>query len=417
MRGQNKVLVIDASIAGISGDMFLAALIDLGANVRIIHEVSELIPKCLSGVSEVKIDVVDTLRKGFRAKKLNITIIEERRHRAGHELVKATECLLNKFEAPQEVRRFALSTIKTLVETEARIHGSNPHSVHLHEIGSADTVLDIVGSALVLNELGLYDAELYVLPIALGGGKVRIEHGLISCPAPATLEILRSKGYYVKGGPIEHELTTPTGAAILTSLNAKPTLFYPLMRIERIGYGAGSKDFNAIPNILRLVMGTLEDGLIREEVVMLETDVNDVTGEVLGHLIDKLMAEGARDVALIPTYRKKNRPGHLIRIVADDETYLKLLRILIEETGTLGVRYLRLPRFIVPIRMKVHVPIIINGREFTIVVKVSKDLHGNIIAMKPEYESLKKVSQEVGLPLRKVKELVYQKIRENMPLK
>lgn len=414
MKSQDKILVIDASIAGISGDMFLAALMDLGAKIEILHRLSKVLPRCMDGIQCIEVKITDTMRRGFRAKRVLTKIIEKKKHRYGNELVGAVECVSDKLELSLQAKRFAMNATKTLIEIEAKIHESSPNDVHLHEVGSADTILDIVGSAMALDDLGLYDAQIYALPIALGGGKIRIEHGIVSCPAPATLEILKNKGLYVIGGPVESELTTPTGATILANLAVKPTLFYPLMKVERIGYGAGSRDFDIVPNILRLVVGSLEEELSYEEIVMLETDVDDVTGEILGHLIDRLMSEGAKDVTLIPTYRKKNRPGHLIRVITDNETYLKLVKVIMEETGTLGVRYIRLPRLIVPIRRKIPLSITINGRKFTVEVKVSKDLRGKVIAAKPEYESLRKIAQETKIPLRRIAELVYEKINETL---
>jgi len=410
MLNYEKILVIDASIAGISGDMFLGALIDLGANKKKVISLRDFILRYVEGVKDIDITVKDVKRREFRAKKVIIKAVDEKKYRHGKEVIDSIVNIVNELDLSSKAKEFAINTVKTLVGVEAMIHGESVDEVHLHEAGLADTIVDIVGSAIALDDLKLFNAKIYVTPVAVGGGRIKISHGIITSPAPATLEILKKSNIHVIGGPIKAELTTPTGASLLVNLVHEATLFYPHLQVERVGYGAGDKDFKEIPNILRVVLGSKHEALKYEEIMVIETDIDDVTGEVVGYLVDKLIAEGAKDVSIIPIYRKKNRPGYMVRVISDLENYQRLTRIIMLETGTLGVRYLRYARHIVPIREIKPVKVVINGKEYEVKVKISRDYQGNIIGLKPEYDSIKEVALKANIPLRKVSDLVYEKI-------
>lgn len=410
-----RVLVVDPSIAGISGDMLLSSLVSLGADQKTVENIGDAILRCVNGVSSISISFTDVVRGGVRAKKLNVDMTEEHIHRKGSELIRAIECVAEKVDLSREADKFAHNVLMTLIEAEAHTHGIGVDEVELHEIGSVDTIIDIVGTALALQGLNLYDAYTISMPVALGGGYTRFSHGTYPVPAPATIEILKKGRALVVGGFVEGELTTPTGAALLVNLVKRFDYRYPLFEMEAVGYGAGERNFDTIPNVLRVVTGKRDGELTDykyEEIVVLETDVDDVTGEIVGHTFEKLLKSGAKDVSVIPIYMKKNRPGYTVRVIADTRNYMDLVRILIEETGTLGVKCIACSRVVVPNRELVPVELDIDGRREMVVLKISRDNRGNIVSIKPEYESVRDVSHRLGVPLRKVLSLLHKIVNE-----
>ncbi len=412
----DRIVVVDPSVAGISGDMFLSALISLGADQKAVKSLEDAIPKCIDGVSDVEILFTDVIRGGVKAEKLEVRLREEHIHRRGSELIKAIECVAEKVELDRNAMEFSINTMKTLIEVESYIHGKSIDEVELHEIGSVDTIIDIVGVALALQSLNLYNVYAISMPVAIGGGYIRFSHGVYPVPAPATMEILKRGRAIIVGGFVEGELTTPTGAALLINFIKKFNYRYPLFEVEAVGYGAGEKDFGAIPNILRIAIGRKANEALDyrlEEVVVLETDIDDVTGEVIGYTFEKLLNFGARDVSIIPIYMKKNRPGYTIRVIADTKNYKDLAKILIEETGTLGVRYLTYNRIVVPNRELVPMELEINGYRETVLLKISRDNKGNIVNIKPEYESIKRLAHQFKIPLRKILDMVYRALNKN----
>jgi len=306
---------------------------------------------------------------------------------------------------------FALKVLNSLIEGESSVHGKE-NTLHLHELASADTFVDILGTATALDDLKLFrDVKIYSTPVAVGGGSVKFSHGTFAVPAPATIEILRSKNYPIIGGPINHELTTPTGAAILVNL-AESSSFYPPIKPIKIGYGAGSYDFEELTNVLRIVLGkTLDYSLSKDEIYILETNVDDVSGEVLGYALQRLFSEGVLDASIIPTTTKKSRPGYLIKLVADAETVEELSRVLMEETGTLGVRFYRCSRYVLK-RRTISVGINIDGLKEKVRVKVAEDTKGNIIHMKPEYDDIEQIAGKTGLPFRAIESITKAELRK-----
>ncbi len=407
------MLIFDPSIAGVSGDMILASLVDLGADQREIESLREVIPRYVDSVSDIDISFVDVRKGGIRAKKLVTRFRDNVSHRHGGELIRVIEKIAIDLELSDSMKRFAINTIRSLVETEAHIHGESIDSVELHESGSIDTIIDIIGVAIAIQSLGVANSTKISLPIALGGGKVSFSHGVFSVPTPATLELVKLGGALAFGGPIDEELATPTGVAILINLVNRFEARLPLVKPIRIGYGAGDKEFKSIPNIMRAMLceNTDEiDGYRLEEIGVIETDIDDVTGEMAGYIVEKLLDNGARDVSMIPLYMKKNRPGFMIRAITDVDNVAKLANILIKEIGTLGVRYNIYRRIIVPIRELKPIEIEINGRRVTVTLKISKNLRGEVITIKPEYEDLKTISKELGIPIKDVMRIVYESI-------
>ncbi|MCC6029897.1 MAG: nickel pincer cofactor biosynthesis protein LarC [Candidatus Korarchaeum sp.] len=387
------MILIDCS-SGISGDMFLAALLDLGADekkvLRAIDEIGELLSKIEVRIGEVK-------RRGIRAKKVDF-YSESWPSLSGEDLINYVERCVEKLDISDEARGYAIRVAETLVEAERRVHGE----AHLHEIGQPDAIAEIVGVSVALDDLKAFNTTVYSTPLAVGGGFVENSHGRLPVPAPVTLEIL--KGFPISGGPVREELATPTGASLLVNIVDSVTELYPMMRPSGVGYGAGSKELE-IPNVIRIVSGEPLDAR-REEVLMIETNVDDVPGEVLGYALDKLMKEGARDAFIIPIIAKKGRPGQVLKAIADRGNAEHLARVMIEETGSLGVRVYRCERIVLN-REVVPVKVSVDGREFEVRVKVAGSLRA-----KPEYEDVREIAERTGKPLRVVMKLVEDRLRE-----
>jgi hypothetical protein len=276
-----------------------------------------------------------------------------------------------------------------------------------------DTVADIIGTAVALENLNLFeDTTTYSMPVAVGGGLLNFSHGIVSIPAPVTLEILRSKGVPMTGGPVDAELATPTGVSLLVNLSHGFTYFYPPMKPTRVGYGAGTKNIPQIPNLLRIVLGEeISPGLLSEEICVLETNLDDTTGEIIGYTLDKMLEEGARDVSIIPTFTKKNRPGQILKVIADRDKAEYLSRILMEETGTLGVRVYPCQRHTLA-RESVLIEVVINGMKEYINVKVARDEKGQVLQIKPEYDEAKRLAKRVSQPLRAITDLIQRRAIE-----
>lgn len=411
MSSSKRVAVIDCQMAGVSGDMVVGALLDLGAEVTKVVEAMKSVKGCMKRCKNVEVIIKDVARRGIHAKKVDVKA-EEAPETTGAELIEATVNCIEDLKLSVEAKRFASDSVNTLVNAEAKVHGKSVEEVHLHEAGLVDTPAEIVGAAVALEDLNFFNAKVYSTPIAVGGGLFRFSHGMVSSPAPATIEILRSKGFPMIGGPIESELATPTGASLLVNLAREVVRFYPLIKPTAIGYGAGTKDFAEMPNVLRITLAeTLDYQLLKDEISVLETNLDDVTGEIIGHTIDRLLQEGARDVSVIPMFTKKSRPGQILKIITDKTAVERLSRVLIEETGTLGVRVYPCERHILN-RESVPVEILIDDMKEFVNVKVARDGRGEIVHIKPEYDDIKRVAEKTSKPLREITELVKIKARE-----
>jgi uncharacterized protein (TIGR00299 family) protein len=405
---KKRIAIIDCQTAGISGDMLIGALVDLGANTKKLLKAIEAVKKTLKCKNvQVKIKDVD---KGIHAKRFEVKVKDEREF-SGEELLKLTEDCLKKLKLSEKARNFALASVSTLVKAEAKVHKESLRKVHLHEIGSSDTVIDVIGVAVLAEDLGIFDMEVFSTPVAVGGGLFKFSHGITSSPAPATLEILKSKNFPFFGGPVESELATPTGVSLLVNLAQEVVQFYPLMKPIAVGYGAGKKNFPEVPNVLRIVLAEPYTPLLTEEVYILETNVDDVTGETIGYTTEKLLKEGAKDVCIIPMFTKKGRPGSIIQVITDKENLEKLMKILIEETGTLGVRVSVRHRHILD-RKFAQVKVKVGKIEEKVRIKVARDEKGKIVNVKPEYEDVKRLAEITGKPLREIVEIVERKIKK-----
>jgi uncharacterized protein (TIGR00299 family) protein len=411
MISSKKMLMIDCQGSGVAGDMILGALIDLGANIDNIVSAIKSLEKPEYGYKNIKIKINSVLRAGFKASQITITS-ESAQKRHGGELIGIIEKSAINLGLSLKAKQFASKVIYTLVGAEADLHKTSFNDAHLHEVALIDTAAEIIGCAVALDNLGLFDSKIYSTPVAVGGGLFKFSHGTVSSPAPATLAILQSKNFPFMGGPIESELATPTGVSILVNLVDEITRIYPSMVPLKSGYGTGTKAFNEMPALLRLTIGKpLDNRLIMDKIAVLETNIDDVAGEVLGYTLDKLLSEGAKDVSIIPIYSKKNRPGHIIQVIADQKDVEHLSQVLIDETGTLGARVYYCERHI--LNRELHtVDLQLMGNKEIVRIKVAKNLKGEIIHLKPEYEDLKRLAEKTKKPLRDLSEIAISKARE-----
>jgi hypothetical protein len=282
-----------------------------------------------------------------------------------------------------------------LAEAEARVHGVEIGHVHFHEVGGVDSIVDIVGTAICLDYLGI--TEVYASPLPYGSGFVETAHGRLPVPAPATAELLRGVPVHFDIGPGER--VTPTGAAIVTTL-ARAFGTPPAMRIEKVGCGAGSKEFPDIPNVLRLVLGEKSADIQKEEIQVIETHIDDMTPELLGYLMERLLAAGALDVAFSPLQMKKNRPGSKLTILATRDKLEELARLVLTESTAIGVRHYPAERITLERSLEERETSLGKVR-----VKVIRD-NGVLLRVAPEFEECRRIAEEKGLPLLEVYRLI-----------
>jgi hypothetical protein len=388
-----RLLLFDPS-SGASGDMIMASLLDAGADPDSVRK------------------AVESVGCGFeisREERHHISAARVRIHAGGkrYRTLSEARSILTAADLAPQARDRAMKIMEILASAEGRVHAVSGEEARFHEIGAMDALADIAGSSAALSSLAV--DGVVVLPISVGSGTVVAAHGRLPVPAPATLEILKGSRLLWRGGPVEGELLTPTGAAILAGFADEAAAEYPLIRAGASGYGAGSKDL-AVPNLLRTVIGEpLEPkGSAgghphphHDRVVQLETNVDDVTGEVLGGLLEILMEEGALDVTIVPALMKKGRPASLVQVLARKEEAERLARIVMKETGSLGVRvFPSLHRFVAR-REEREVGFEIEGQPFRVRLKVSR-LGEEVLRIKAEHDDCRQVARESGLPLREV---------------
>jgi len=371
----------------------MGCLLDLGASVDTVRETVESVGCSLEISREERGHIM-----AARAK-----VISGRRYQSLRDAVS----ILHGSSLQGEAQEKALRALDILASAESRVHGLPKETARFHEIGALDALADIAGSCAALQSLGV--ERVLSRPISVGGGFVQSEHGLLPVPGPAALEILRAHEIPWKGGPVQAELLTPTGAALLAALVYEFLPDFPLLKAVRVGYGAGGRELS-LPNVLRGLIAEMVPGQKTQEqdhahksdcVVQLETNLDDVTGEVLGHLMDQLMEAGALDASILPALMKKGRSGNVIRAIARHEDAEKISKIIIKETGSLGVRvFPSLHRFIAE-REARTVEVEINHTIYRVAVKVSR-MEGDLLNVKAEYEDCLRIAAATGLPLRKI---------------
>lgn len=319
-----KIAYLDCA-SGISGDMTLGALVDAGVPLEKMQAGIDSL-----GLPNCRLEAEEVQRKGFRATKIHVRHEPEHAHRHLHHI---TEMIEGSQLTPAE-RELAIRIFTHVGEAEAHVHGTTIRKVHFHEVGAVDSIADIVGAAIGWTHLAV--DQVVGSPIPTGTGSITIAHGKTSVPAPATAELL--KGIPLAASTVEAELTTPTGAALVKALCSEYGPL-PAMTIDAIGYGAGDKDFDTQANILRLLVGTTADSVTSgDRVVILETNLDDTTGEVIGHCTERLFEDGALDVYTTPIQMKKNRPAVKLTVLCAGADRERLEQRIFAETSTLGIR-------------------------------------------------------------------------------
>lgn len=385
------ILYLDMT-AGIAGDMFLGALVDLGVPVEWLKE--KLSP-VLDGF-DLRTEIV--FRQHLRAVNLFVDVTDHVTHRH----YTTIRQMIESADLPETVRANALTAFKHIALAESRIHGKDIETVHFHEIGGIDSLVDIIGSFLALDYLGV--DQVAATPVPLGSGTIQCAHGTIPVPVPATVAIL--KGLEVTGSDAKTEIVTPTGASIVATL-APQFGAMPNMQIEKVGYGAGKRDTGAsVPNLLRLVLGTPTavknsgENILSDQVHVLYSNVDDMSPESLGFVMDRLMDKGALDVSFTPAFMKKNRPATRIEVICHKDQLQTLSTILLSETTTIGVRYHLCDRMILR-----REPVVVETSLGRINAKKITTPDGRPRIM-PEYDDCKRKAQEHKLPFYQVYERI-----------
>lgn len=390
-----KIAYFDC-LSGISGDMTLGALVDAGVSFDALNNAVQSL-----GLPECRLVAEEVHKRGFRATQVTVTYAHEHAHRGLGDILP----MIEKADISERQKHLAAQIFRKLGQAEAKVHGMPLDEVHFHEVGAADSIADIVGAAVGLDLLEV--ERIIASRIPTGTGTVRMAHGRVSIPAPATAELLR--GIPTVATDIEFELTTPTGAAILATL-ADQFGPIPAMTVERIGLGAGQRDLDEQPNVLRLLVGRLagfeepeavayeEDDSDEEVVWIVETNLDDASGEMIGHCTERLWEIDVLDVFSTPIQMKKMRPGVRLTVLCREESLEAVETVLFRETTTLGVRRWPTTRRVLPRREDT-----VDTCFGPVQGKVARLPDGEE-RFAPEYEACREVAQRRGVALREVYE-------------
>lgn len=386
-------IIIDPQSSGIAGNMIIGALADLGANK---DELKEIMEKSAEPFGKVKVSFNKISKHGIDSTFCHVEMIEHLPPVNYPEFIEKIESL----DIDENVKETSINVFERIAKAESKVHGKTLQTIHFHEVGASDAVADVIGSIYAYYSLNLNQQKIIGLPIAVGGGRVKTAHGTIPVPAPAVLEILKDAN--IVGGPVDSELATPTGSAIYAEICDEINEFIPHIKPKKIAYGAGKKDFDH-PNILRII--ETSDISEKDNIDVIETNLDHLTGEEIGYLFDKLLDNGASDVSITPIIMKKNRQGSLLKVISKRKNRNQLVNVIFKETGSLGIRIApNLHRGIAK-REFVKKEFEINGETFEVTFK-NGYVNGEIISSRAEYEDLKKITQKTGLPLIKVKEMI-----------
>ena len=369
-------------IGGVSGDMFVAALLDLGLSLRKLDAELKKIPTL-----RFKLRKSHKTVHGIRATQFLVICPPKEPDRSWKQIRR----MITRSGLDPEVMDTGMRIFSRLAEAEGKIHGVAADDVHFHEIGATDSIVDIMAAAIGCRELK--SEHFYFSSVPLGRGLTSSRHGTLPVPTPATLELLR--GIPVQGVDVGGETVTPTGAALVKTLG-KSFGDQPPMIVEKIGYGTGQKEFPERPNLFRLIIGSTDSSQNQEEMMVMETNIDDMNPEFYDHVLDRLFAGGARDVFLSPIQMKKNRPGTLLRIIADPSKRDQLAKILFHETSTIGLRYYPVGRMILSRTAQT-----VKTRYGPVRVKVIQQPDGTKRAS-PEYDDLKRIASAKKIPLQHI---------------
>lgn len=393
-----RTAYLDA-FSGLSGDMLVGALLDCGADFEAMRAALASLElggyrigrgvRTLSGIAAVKFEVEVTERQ------------PERRFGEIRAMIENATAL------PAAVKDRAIAIFESLASAEAKVHRSTPSEVHFHEVGAVDSIIDIVGAAWCLDNLGV--SRILVSPLPGGSGFARSQHGAIPVPAPATAELLA--GFPVRLGDGAAEMVTPTGAAVLRA-TARPAAVPLGFEIERIGYGAGTRTLADRPNVLRVMLGRECEAFESDEMTEIAANIDDLNPQIYDHLMARLFAAGARDVTLTPTMMKKGRPGVILRVLAEAADRERLAQIIFAETSTIGLRFHSVARL--KLRRQIRE---VDTRFGKIRVKISGGNHGGAhepATVSPEYEDCRRAAAENQVALRIVMEEARAAAREQL---
>ncbi len=382
-----KIAYFDC-FSGASGDMILGALIHAGfSQDKLKDELKKL------GIKNYELGLKTVLRSGITGTKFDILIKKDKiqketnRRRTFKDISK----IINGSTLNEYVKRDSTKIFENLAKAEAKVHNTSPEKVHFHEVGAIDSIIDIVGAVIAMH--GLKIEKVYFSPIRTGTGFVKCHDGQFPIPAPATTELL--KGYHIIGTDIQRELITPTGAAILTTLGENVEMC-PEISLLQIGYGAGSYEIPQVPNLLRVMIGETISVSEQDEVWIVETNIDDMPGEHLGYLLEKVLDAGALDGYITPVQMKKSRPGTLVSIIVDDVNLSKVETVIFDQSTTFGIRKYKANR------KKLFRKLVDVKTEYGMIkVKIGM-LNGCIKNIAPEHEECKKIADERALPLKLV---------------
>ncbi len=370
--------------SGVSGDMIVGALLDLGVDLEALK--SQLASLEITGF-EIANHRVN--RGAISATKFNVELKQQTQPERSLADVKS---IIQQASLSELTKRRSIAAFVRLADAEARVHGTTPDKIHFHEVGAVDSIVDVVGAMIGFEMLGV--DRFFCSPLRVGSGLIETEHGRLPVPAPATVELL--KGVPVYAGELEGEFVTPTGAAIVATL-CEGFGVLPPIKIGGIGYGAGSRDPKSFPNALRLIVGQLERGTERDEqILVLETNIDDMNPQAYGYVMERAFGLGALDVFMVPVQMKKDRPGVLLTALCRPEKADAIIEMLLVETTTLGVRYSEAKRR--ALERKIESVETQHGR---VRVKVARD-GARTLHFQPEYEDCAKLAAETGASLLEV---------------
>lgn len=371
-----------------SGDMFLASMIDLGVDRKMLARELKKLPVAKS---EINFTVSKAVRHSITGKTFRVKLKKSHQHRTYADI----KGLIKESSLERETKKLASAIFKNIAVAEGKVHGIAAGRVHFHEVGAMDSIIDIVGAAVAVRSLGV--ERVYCSPLPLGSGWADTMHGRIPVPAPATVEIL--KGVPLGSSDLPFELTTPTGAAIARTLADRFTTM-PAMTVDKIGYGAGKKDFKECANMMRAVLGTSTRVAKKEEagekVTVIEANIDDMTPQVAGFVMERLLDAGALDVFYTQAQMKKSRPALLLTVLAPPGRAEKLMDVIFEETTTIGVRHHQVERKCLERRT---VKVETGYGEVRVKITLKGD---DVVNVQPEYEDAKRLARKKKVPLKSI---------------
>ena len=379
------------TFSGISGDMTVGALLDLGLPLDAVRAAVRVL-----ALRDVEVSSERVARSGIGATKFHVRVggrhpdIPHPAHGHAHRPYVEIRSLLEGSRLAEPVKQTALAIFRRLAEAEGRVHGVPVDAVEFHEVGALDAIVDVVGTALGIVELGI-DA-VHVGPIPLGQGRTVSAHGALPVPPPAVVELLRGRPVRLEDGALE--LVTPTGAAIVAAL-ARPEPV-PELRIAAVGYGAGDRTLTDRPNLLRILVGEPAVAVGADDVVVLEATIDDMSPQLYEHVLERLLAAGARDAFLVPIIMKRSRPATLLRVLAAPADRERLAGILFAETSTIGLRYTTWQRMVLPREERT-----VETAYGAVRVKLARAPDGTL-NVAPEFEDCRRIATERGVPLKVV---------------